>query len=484
MEEAFLSRENRQYLLQTIASQVQVPVDMHRLGAVLENQMGLIRSKMDFRTVSAQKGREVISILNKGVVTATVNSLNRGGQVKSFDDAIKERTRMDQSLGMRKSPGPPQGQMGQPQNNFQQPSRGFPQSQNEFLGSPPDQNAGYSIQQAFSEPVEMKEPELESYHQRMERLMREREIDFKPQEVLPQPPQQPPLPQQGLPQEQTRPQQPPPQQQQQQQQQQTFQPPQQQTFQPPQQQQTFPPPPPPVSQRLVSDMNEVVGKINFHQILIDTETLGVSNEKINDYIFRLNRPLESVTRIQVLHVSLPRLTHSIPSWASLDVLDESSKSIAVPFRPGSYGTAASVRDRCLLKKDIIDFEVDEEGGEPDRLVVHNVGESQTIRIPSTWAWRRLGFHMEQIIPPGGRIAADHDADLRPVDMVGLVIPNLSEDEEVCRVHAGGVFTPVDIRIPRPFDLSELQIRWVGLGGNSIDFGGRHHTIEFRVFTSD
>jgi len=231
-------------------------------------------------------------------------------------------------------------------------------------------------------------------------------------------------------------------------------------------------------------MNEVVGKINFHQILIDTETLGVSNEKINDYIFRLNRPLEGVTRIQVLHVSLPRLTHSIPSWASLDVLDESSKSIAVPFRPGSYGTASSVRDRCLLKKDIIDFEVDEEGGEPDRLVVHNVSESQTIRIPSTWAWRRLGFHKEPIIPPGGRIAADHDADLRPVDMVGLVIPNLSEDEEVCRVHAGGIFTPVDIRIPRPFDLSELQIRWVGLGGNSIDFGGRHHTIEFRVFTSD
>ena len=480
MEEAFLSRENRQYLLQTIASQVQVPVDMHRLGSVLENQMGLIRSKMDFRTVSAQKGREVISILNKGVVTATVNSLNRGGQVKSFDDAIKERTRMDQSLGIRKSPGPPQGQMGQQQNSFQQPSRGL-QSQNEFLGSPPDQNAGYSIQQAFSEPVEMKEPELESYHQRMERLMREREMEFKPQEVLPQPPQQPPLPQQGLPQEQTRLQQSPPMQQHQQQQQ-TFSPPQHQ-----QQLQSFPPhqqqPPPPVSQRLVSDMNEMVGKINFHQILIDTETLGVSNEKINDYIFRMNRPLEGVTRIQVLHVSLPRLTHSIPSWVSLDVLDESSKSIAIPFRAGSYRTAASLRDRCLMKKEIIDFEVDEEGGEPDRLTVHNVSESP-IRIPSTWAWRRLGFHKEPMIPPGGKIAADHDADLRPVDMVGLVIPNLSEDEEVCRVHAGGVFTPVDIRIPRPFDLSELQIRWVGLGGNSIDFGGRHHTIEFRVFTSD
>ena len=71
-------------------------------------------------------------------------------------------------------------------------------------------------------------------------------------------------------------------------------------------------------------------------------------------------------------------------------------------------------------------------------------------------------------------------DLRIVNYLKLYIKNLFQDKEVCKVNPHN-FTPIEVIFKDPTQLERLEIEFRDVDDIVIDFEGRHHMIEMRMF---
>lgn len=202
---------------------------------------------------------------------------------------------------------------------------------------------------------------------------------------------------------------------------------------------------------------------NFQHIIIDTKSFD--NTSLNAYVYNFNIPLRNVTRIQILNISIPILNYNIGNKQYFEYyIEDQEHSIHVPR--GNYNINQLLElinnrttDEFKLKLNPI----------TDCIFVDTKLQMQ---IKKNLVSKKLGLDASTI--------GTRPYDLRIINYLSFYIKNIFQEKTICRVNPYN-FTPIDIIFNEPLELDRLEIEFRDNDNIIIDFEGRHHIIEMRVF---
>lgn len=202
---------------------------------------------------------------------------------------------------------------------------------------------------------------------------------------------------------------------------------------------------------------------NFQHIIIDTKSFD--NTSLNAYVYNFNIPLRNVSRIQILNISIPILNYNIGNKQYFEYyIEDQEHSIHVPR--GNYNINQLLElinnrttDEFKLKLNPI----------TDCIFVDTKLQMQ---IKKNLVSKKLGLDAS--------IIGTRPYDLRIINYLSFYIKNIFQEKTICRVNPHN-FTPIDIIFNEPLELDRLEIEFRDNDNNIIDFEGRHHIIEMRVF---
>ena len=202
---------------------------------------------------------------------------------------------------------------------------------------------------------------------------------------------------------------------------------------------------------------------NFQHIIIDSRTFEQTG--LNAYLFNFNNPIKNVERIQILNISIPVINYNIASKQYFEYLvEEQENSIHIPR--GNYNINQLIdlinnrnTDGFKLKLNSI----------TDCLFIES---KKNIKVKNNTVSKKLG--LENNIP--------RPYDLRIMNYLTLYIRNIFQEKSICKVNPYN-FTPIDIIFNEPLYLDKLEIEFRDNDDIIVDFEGRHHLIEMRIFYS-
>ena len=212
------------------------------------------------------------------------------------------------------------------------------------------------------------------------------------------------------------------------------------------------------------DMENLLN-FEFQQIIIDTRSF--EQPGLNAYLFNFNQPMINVSRIQILNISIPILNYNVASKQYFEYsINGEEKSIHIPRGNYNINQLMDVinkrnTDNFVLKLNPIS----------DCLFIT---ADKDITIKKNYVSKKLGLDASTI---GMR-----PYDLRIVNYLSLYIKNVFQEKPVCRVNPN-MFTPVDIIFNESVQLDHLEIEFRDIDDIIVDFEGRHHLIEMRLFQS-
>ena len=193
---------------------------------------------------------------------------------------------------------------------------------------------------------------------------------------------------------------------------------------------------------------------NFIQTIIDSRTF--QNENMEHYVFNLTPPLENITCMEFLNISIPEQRYNITHDETLCYND---KAIHIPKGFYTVNTLLSIIN---LSEEILHLDETTQ-----KLVLsENVGQL------SGSLWNKLGFY--------DTLEAKHLPDLRVDPYVNLYLSNLTSD--VIRKINPGNFTPFDINFETPVSLDKLYISFKDANNVSLDFMNLYFLVELRIHT--
>jgi hypothetical protein len=212
------------------------------------------------------------------------------------------------------------------------------------------------------------------------------------------------------------------------------------------------------------DMENLLN-FEFQQIIIDTRSFEHSG--MNAYLFNFNQPISNIGRIQIINISIPVLNYNIASKQYFEYsINGEEKSIHIP--KGNYNINQLID---IINKRNVDNFILKLNPITDCLFIEHAKDKE-LKVKKNYVSKKLGLDSNTI---GMR-----PYDLRIINYLTLYIKNILQENPVCRVNPN-MFTPVDILFNESVQLKHLEIEFRDIDDIIVDFEGRHHLIEMRIF---
>ena len=209
------------------------------------------------------------------------------------------------------------------------------------------------------------------------------------------------------------------------------------------------------------DMDKILS-FDFQHILIDTRKF--EQPSLNAYVYNFIQPIQNVERIQILNISIPVLNYNIASKQYFEYyVDDVENSIHIPR--GNYNIN-QLLDVINKRNNELTLKLNSLS---DCIYVES---KRNIKIKKNYVSKKLGLDANTI--------GTRPYDLRIINYLTLYIKNLFQEKEVCKINPLS-FTPIDIMFNEPSTVEKLEIEFRDVDNNVIDFEGRHHMIELRIF---
>jgi hypothetical protein len=202
---------------------------------------------------------------------------------------------------------------------------------------------------------------------------------------------------------------------------------------------------------------------NFQHVIIDTRVFEQSG--LNAYVFNFNTPINNLERIQILNISIPILNYNIANKQYFEYfIEDEERLIHVPR--GNYNINQLME--LINSRNTDDFKL-KLNPLTDCLFIET---NKSIKIKKNYISKKLGLDAGLI--------STRPYDLRVINYLTLYIKNIFQEKAICRVNPHN-FTPIDIVFNEPIILDRFEIEFRDIDNIIVDFEGRHHIIEFRIF---
>lgn len=197
----------------------------------------------------------------------------------------------------------------------------------------------------------------------------------------------------------------------------------------------------------------------YNHFVIDSRNFD--NVGMNNYTFSFGAVQKNATRLEFVNISVPTINNNLHKDYALEYNQN-----RVNVKAGSYSLSTLISTINEMQSDFT-LSIGDNGC----VLIHS---EQEIQIVDGELWKKLGFL-------GTKPVAVRAPDLRKEPYLHFYLHNLS-NEPVSEINPAN-FTPFNLDLKEKIDLNSLSISYRYFDKALVDFKGLYHTIEFRVHFS-